>query len=404
MITISNRPKDYSPAFNSLMFEFTSDQTAQPNFFYYILCTDELTGFTQVYKKPVEQGSFQYFDASVFAADFIESELRPTTGNPLSYGFKTYNLVRPITVNIGESYDGSPEIHSGTDEVVNVWNASLYKRDFFTYQEAEWIFELGSPAILSSLVDEDVYEDYSTFIHLINKGSSGFVGLKIESLSNTGSVLQTSYIPNPYYGESPVEHEYLCIDVGVRSLSLINSGLVTGTYPPLAANAYAYNVYVGDSDSPSVYTLKKTYTIKTCSNFDVYVIHYLARSGAFDTIVFDKNTYRSIDVTKEEFDQYYYQQANISNNENSQAFGVTKQTNVVEEETLNLNTGWITADQRAKYAELISSTLCYWDRGTDGMLEVRPTKRSWDVTKRVKGKKENLFCEFKIASKESRQR
>jgi hypothetical protein len=406
MITITAQPKDYTPSGNSIYFEFNSNQTAQPDFVYVVKLTDVISGFEQFYRLPVQSDISEdvKFDVMSFAKSFCESELQPTIGNPISYGWKNYNRMRTITVNIGESYGGSPTpvYYPGTDIDIKVWNGALYKSVFFNYQESDLIFSNGNPAILSSLLTEYVYDTHSSFIHVLDPLNE-FGGVRIVSRDVNGNVIQTSNIDNPYLGSSPFESDYLCLDVGLRSLNLISSGLVTGSYPPVSSNAYLYQVSVYDTQSPPTYTLKKTFIIKDCINFTPYAVHYLSRTGSFDTCLFDRNSFKSTEIDRQEYDSYYFQRANPSNLENSQAYGVTKSTNIIEQESYTLNTGYITNEERLKYTQLISSPLVYLDLGASGLLEIIPVKRQWDVTPKVRGKKENLSCEFRVASKESRQ-
>ena len=121
-ITILSKPTDtpylgYVPCYNNQWFVASSTNTGQPNFKYYIVVTDFITGYSVTEKfLPNPSGKLQ-FDASKF------SELLMTNYIPVNqYGFQQNTSIRKIRVNIGEIYGSTlpGTIYSGTDIDYNV--------------------------------------------------------------------------------------------------------------------------------------------------------------------------------------------------------------------------------------------------------------------------------------------
>ena len=178
-ITILSKPTDtpylgYVPCYNNQWFVASSTNTGQPNFKYYIVVTDFITGYSVTEKfLPNPSGKLQ-FDASKF------SELLMTNYIPVNqYGFQQNTSIRKIRVNIGEIYGSTlpGTITSGTNIDYIVWNGSLEMLTFSKYNSKNYTWDLSTnpsinyPNLLSDLADDYTYNNRSNFLYwMVPKG------------------------------------------------------------------------------------------------------------------------------------------------------------------------------------------------------------------------------------------
>jgi hypothetical protein len=381
-ITILSKPTDalyygYVPCYNNQWFVASSSQIAAANFKYYIVVTDILSGYSVTEKfLPNPSGKLQ-FDASKF------SELLMTNYIPVNvYGFQQNTSIRKIRVNIGEIYGSTlpGTIYSGSDIDYNVWNGSLEMLTFSQYNSKNYTWDLSTtpnlnyPVLLSDLADDYTFNNRSNFLYwMVLEGQTDLPKIYLRTYNAAGSVLNTYTITNSYNAlTSPSVGYYrnnmVCIDVGKKGIDGINASYLTGVE--------YYDIMAEINSETSPFKIKR-YTIKCSPRFDVYTLHYLSNTGAYETLHCSKVSELNSTKTSTTFKRSPWTVvSNVMTLDYSVA--VEQPTIVNVQNGLKLNSDWVTKAELLKYKDLFSSPDVKLDLGTaQGYASVKVTNGTY---------------------------
>ena len=340
-ITILSKPTDtpylgYVPCYNNQWFVASSSQTASANFKYYIVVTDILSGYSVTEKfLPNPSGKLQ-FDASKF------SELLMTNYIPVNvYGFQQNTSIRKIRVNIGEIYGSTlpGTIYSGTDIDYNVWNGSLEMLTFSKYNSKNYTWDLSTnpsinyPNLLSDLADDYTYNNRSNFLYwMVLEGQTDLPKIYLRTYNAAGSVLNTYTITNGYNTTGAYQTNMVCIDVGKKGIDGINASYLVGVE--------YYDIMAEVSSELAPFKIKR-YTIKCSPRFDVYTLHYLSTTGAYETLHCSKVSELNSTKTSTTFKRSPW--TNVSNVMTLDYSVAVEQPTIVNVQNgLKLNSDWVT--------------------------------------------------------------
>jgi len=375
-ITILSKPTDalyygYVPCYNNQWFVASSSQTASANFKYYIVVTDLLSGYSVTEKfLPNPSGKLQ-FDASKF------SELLMTNYIPVNvYGFQQNTSIRKIRVNIGEIY-GSPlpgTITSGTDIDYIVWNGSLEMLTFSQYNSKNYTWDLSTtpnlnyPVLLSDLADDYTFNNRSNFLYwMMLEGQTDLPKIYLRTYNASGTVLNTYTITNSV-STGTYRTNMVCIDVGKKGIDGINATYLTGVE--------YYDIMAEINSETAPFKIKR-YTIKCSPRFDVYTLHYLSTTGAYETLHCSKVAELNSTKTSTTFKRSPW--TNVSNVMTLDYSVAVEQPTIVNVQNgLRLNSDWVTKAELLKYKDLFSSPDVKLDLGTaQGYASVKVTNGSY---------------------------
>jgi hypothetical protein len=381
-ITILSKPTDalyygYVPCYNNQWFVASSSQTASANFKYYIVVTDILSGYSITEKfLPNPSGKLQ-FDASKF------SELLMTNYIPVNvYGFQQNTSIRKIRVNIGEIYGSTlpGTIYSGTDIDYIVWNGSLEMLTFSQYNSKNYTWDLSTtpnlnyPVLLSDLADDYTYNNRSNFLYwMVLEGQTDLPKIYLRTYNAAGSVLNTYTITNSYNAlTSPSVGYYrnnmVCIDVGKKGIDGINASYLVGVE--------YYDIMAEVSSETAPFKIKR-YTIKCSPRFDVFTLHYLSTTGAYETLHCSKVSELNSTKTSTTFKRSPW--TNVSNVMTLDYSVAVEQPTIVNVQNgLKLNSDWVTKAELLKYKDLFSSPDVKLDLGiAQGYASVKVTNGTY---------------------------
>ena len=375
-ITILSKPTDalyygYVPCYNNQWFVASSSQTAAANFKYYIVVTDILSGYSVTEKfLPNPSGKLQ-FDASKF------SELLMTNYIPVNvYGFQQNTSIRKIRVNIGEIYGSTlpGTIYSGTDIDYNVWNGSLELLTFSQYNSKNYTWDLSTtpnlnyPVLLSDLADDYTFNNRSNFLYwMMLEGQTDLPEIFLKTYNASGTLLNTYTITNSV-STGTYRTNMVCIDVGKKGIDGINASYLVGVE--------YYEIHAKVSAELASFKIKK-YTIKCSPRFDVYTLHYLSNTGAYETLHCSKVSELNSTKTSTTFKRSPW--TNVSNVMTLDYSVAVEQPTIVNVQNgLKLNSDWVTKAELIKYKDLFSSPDIKLDLGTaQGYASVKVTNGSY---------------------------
>jgi len=375
-ITILSKPTDtpylgYVPCYNNQWFVASSSQTAAANFKYYIVVTDFITGYSVTEKfLPNPSGKLQ-FDASKF------SELLMTNYIPVNvYGFKQNSSIRKIRVNIGEIYGSTlpGTIYTGTNIDYIVWNGSLEMLTFSQYNSKNYTWDLSTnpnlnyPVLLSDLADDYTFNNRSNYLYwMMLEGQTDLPEIYVKTYNAAGTLLNTYTITNSV-STGTYESNMVCIDVGKKGIDGINSSWLTGVE--------YYEIHAKVSPELASFKIKK-YTIKCSPRFDVYTLHYLSTTGAYETLHCSKVSELNSTKTSTTFKRSPW--TNVSNIMTLDYSVAVEQPTIVNVQNgLKLNSDWVTKAELLKYKDLFSSPDVKLDLGTaQGYASVKVTNGTY---------------------------
>lgn len=383
-VTNYQQPDAYTPSDNPQDFVSLSNQIAVSDFTYRVICTDLITSETQTYNpKQWPSNGRLVFPARNFAKKYIRNYVPNNV-----YGFQLcVDAIRKIRVNVGEYY--SAAYVAGTNYEYIIWNGVLRALDWVDYDQTDFVYNhfttnlkyLSSlPASTGYLMGtRTTYSDTSLFIYVLSSQVFDFQALEIKTYNSAGTLLGTSEIANPYQGSATYTDKYVAIDIGHKGLTQIASGLVTGTYPIMTASVAYYlitDVTVTGSPPAVPSTLIARVDVECEPVYDVYTLHYKAKSGNFETLHFSK-----LSEHTETIEKSYYRKN--PNDLASNTYLYTKFTqwetalSSTGTDTFVINTDWLTPTQVAAHREIVSSKEVYIDYGsTIGLVPVKVLNNS----------------------------
>lgn len=416
-ITILSQPQAYMPVYNPHQWVSSSNQTGQPNFKYYITVTDLISSESLVYQFDADLSGLCKFNSATFAETFV------TQINPDGlYGFqKNTGAIRKIRVNIGERYGTTPTTYPGSDVDYIVWNGIYDFLDFPAFQYfnnsppgaayyypltngLNTSFTLGSTTDFMTY-DEKTFEDKRSYLYFLNTPSSGnnLTTIMIKGYDANGNLLSNTEITNPY---SDIGADYknglTFIDVGYKGLENMPAGQVTaGTYPiPVSTFAY-YTI----TDTGSIFgnTLLRKYTIECEPMYDVITVHYLAKKGQFETINCSKLSERTASKTSVEFKQFPWYLNGSNKFVYDRGAQVEKTLNVEVQDSIKVNTDWLSEADMTRLKECFSSPLVYMDDGV-GLVPVKVSDSAYTEKRKYNEKMLQVSFNLQYSHSNLRQR
>ena len=137
-ITINQQPKSFTPSDNPIVWTFSSNQTAQPNFVYVVkvYINDTLISNELVFP---DNGIYGRYDASNHASNYCNL---PTIGSAIVADAANYCKVR---ITIVERYGATPTDGAsvvGTNRIA--WKAKMFDTDFINWNPTPYTYGSGA--------------------------------------------------------------------------------------------------------------------------------------------------------------------------------------------------------------------------------------------------------------------
>ena len=404
-ITVHTTPQSYQPAYNGAFWVASSTNVAQPNFKYYIVVTDLITSATRTYYIEPRPDNKLVFNSSLFAELYVQNYIPKNV-----YGFQLCsNAVRKIRVNIGERYGTTPADYTGTNQDYIVWNGIVDYLDEPSFNYTSFVYDAPNTNIkyLTHLYDRKTYSGKSLFLYALTSKANDLGKLIIKTYDSSNNLLGTSNIANPYVASTTYTDKYLCIDIGHKGLSNISAGSVSGTYP-IITNSVAYYT-IEDQTTTGVFPATAT-TVTSLMRVDIdcepkysaYVIHYLAKSGSFETLNCSKVSETSYTKNSTTFKQLPYTLSSNVWSYNTYT-SVEKQQTVNTQKNLKLQTEWLTPTEFSYHKEILDSPEIYLDMGT-ALYSIKLTDNGYLENKKENTKLKNLELNFAFTHTNTRQR
>lgn len=403
-VTVTQTPFTYNPASNDQFFSASSNQTAQPNFNFYITATvffnNGAAWTSQNYIERYANGpdGFVRFNARHLTESYIK-HLFEYVG--ISNWRELVNSLIKVTINIGEEYGATPVIYPGVNTTIYNWNASL---TFLTMQSGgfiqnNYVCQNGSTfPLLNDLPD---LKTTSLSVNLINLLSfTDNVITKATITSTDGVSTATFDIANPFFASGNWYDAYIRLNVGPAYLAAIGGVNWIG----IPGTTYTVDFY----DNPVTVRRKRitlSYT-DVCSRYDKYQMIYLNSKGAFDWFIFEMISTSDTRITRTNVRHQPYSDPTLAGIWSYDSLGRTDFTlSTSYQDSIKLNSDWMTAAQLLKLKDLVTSPVVYLQDLTTGLVYAVNNKDTVYIKKRkFNDKLLNLEINVAFANLEFRQR
>jgi len=370
-ITFHTQPQVFTPGSNPVVWTFSSDETAQPNFSYIVevYINAILHSTHQVFQ---QNGIYAKFNASEIARGLLSSPLI-TDGTLVTLYSSAFDLVN---IKVYEQYGTPPAIEANaTSDSKYVFNAALRHQDFVNWDYLDYNVATTNPlTTISYLTSWPRSRKYlcglneKIFLGVICND----IGLKIDvRLYNAANTQIASSLNNTI-----ILSALTVLDASPQTLidntSLTSGDFTTCVYYTVRIKASGIGAYPGTTEVFSIYIDTE------CQRYPSRRLHWLNKFGVWDSFTFDLV---STDSTKVEGNRYEKEKG-VWDDENyvyplyqGEATTFSKRA----EDTLTLNSDWIKEDvQQWLVRELYESPKVYLE--SDGNFEpVNVTNASYKL-------------------------
>jgi len=227
---------------------------------------------------------------------------------------------------------------------------------------------------------------------------------RVRAYNSSGTQIQNTYIVNPYATITVVGHRMLSCPSGPINLNLIpNASLLITTQNEgnIIPSTTAY--YTIETRGASGSSIPVRYNIvDVCTKYESYRIHFLNKLGGFDSFTFDLLSRENNTIERKKYRRNLgaYSGATYVYND-LQRSNIIYDTQV--NETMVLNSNWITDAEAVWLEELLSSPITYME-SANGIEVINITDSAYEVKKRVNDKLFNLQINIEKTYIKTRQR
>lgn len=268
-VTIHQTPDSYTPSDNPIVWVFSSDQTAQNNFYYLIkvFVNDTQVG-EEVYFP--ESGIYARFDGSSYASNACNI---PTISDDLLADANNYCELR---ITVVERY-GDPVADGASSAASNIvaWKAKMNDEDFVNWSSSGYVYGDPGTFLTSYPQTPAVRRDNEDFRLLFINGEQNITDFKVELFDNDDNSIVSDTV-------NFTATSFQLLIVNVSPAAIIASGLAISSanfdqaaYYKVSANSLAgLTEYQIDINEETYYSTYKR-------------VHFLAEWGNIDSYSFD---------------------------------------------------------------------------------------------------------------------
>jgi len=404
-VTILQEPLQYTPVYNDLNFLCSSTNVAQPNFNY--IFDVKINGSTVSRHRIPKNVSNNYglFNAKRIAENYLTQVF---AYNNVSVFYWTSGILS-LQVEVREEYGSTPTISSlqATSSLVYAWIAALDAPEWVDYSVTDYRIlstETGVSQHLTNNLTQNIKLTEKAWTYVLAGDNNAVDTFRVRAYNSAGSQIQNTYIVNPYATITVVGHRMLSCPSGPINLNLIpNASLLITTQNEgnIIPSTTAY--YTIETRGASGSSIPVRYNIvDTCTKYESYRIHFLNKLGGFDSFTFDLLSRDNNTIERKKYRRNLgaYSGATYVYND-LQRSNIIYDTQV--NETMVLNSNWITDAEAAWLEELLSSPITYME-SANGIEVINITDSAYEVKKRVNDKLFNLQINIEKTYIKTRQR
>lgn len=285
-VTIHTTPEDFTPSDNPVQWTFSSDQTAQPNFYY--LVKVYVNDVLYANEGPIypESGIYARYDASHIASDNCNT---PTISDDIVLDANNYCKIK---ITVVERY-GDPVADGASTAASNItcWKASMRKDDFVDWDASDYIPTGGADgAWITNYPTYPKVKRTAEEMRLLMINNENSVTLVFKLYDSAGSVVATDT-----YGFTATSYELLIVNctpsVIVTETSITSANFTNSAYYTVSTTGVLMPEYRIDlSDDCTYDTYKRIHFLSSWGSIESYSFNLITRfSGDVKSHGYEKN-------------------------------------------------------------------------------------------------------------------
>lgn len=394
---------EFYPANNVMLYTLSSTNTGQSNFRY---IADVYVNGSSDYNRIEVVAHPTYSSGVVDISGIVQTFL---TGNPEdnTTTFKQCgNHVCSYVVQFGEQYGASSGVTTYPDltsKTAYAYNGVFNPIEYLSYNPNIWRL---SDVFSQWLTDNPRIEVTTTDklnIGFLNKTTNEGKYLQVDSYDAAGSFQDSVTILNPYNTISANADMSIDVNVGYAwLLSLTNADLATGSTPFVGVDTSYYILTMKDSVSGQSSENLRVYVVDQCTKGTPVRFKFMNNYGKYDYFTFLGATKKNTDIKRNNYksDSYKWSSAGYSGNSRNRG---TTQFETKLDDTINVQSDWITQAQSVWLEQLFTSPDVYVYSGTD-LIAVNIIDSSYQTKYEASEQLFNLSLSFKYNYNRVRQR
>lgn len=404
-ITVYNKPSNYAPAYNQMIFTLSSTNVTQPNFRYiadiYVNGSSDYTRL-EVGKNPTNSSGV--FDISGIIQNYLSRDAEDNTT-----GFKTCgNSIVSYDVKFGEQYGASSGITNYTNlntQSGYAFNAVFDPISFLDYTKNKYSLYNSSSKFLT-----DCPNILTRVGEKLNIGylvqSTGQIYLQIKVYTVTGTLQKTVVVLSSYDYANVAEYS-LNANVSYDYLNSLTTGdLNSGTAPIFNTSSSYYTIQMFFSDDPSVFAavseVKRITIDEYCSKYSPIRFKFMNNYGKYDYYTFTGAKTKNTNIKRNTYKSNPNQWSGVNYNYSQMSRGLNQYETVLDD-TITINSDWITEAESVWLEQLVTSPDVYIYENSN-LVSVNITNANYETKYEASQQLFNLVISFTYSQNRKRQR
>jgi len=378
-VTIETEPQNFSFTSNPCVFTFSTTNSAQDAFSFYIELTvnGSVHSYHQVF---TESSNYGKFDCSEVLRTIVSSDLVPSGAYQVPYT----NAICTYSIRVREKY-GDPPALTGSwyaSNTVKAINGALRHTDWIDYDYTDYDVTTQVDKTFLMLTDFPRSETYwcglteSMFVGAICSDTTADIVVKLYDVNDSAINADTTAITIP-------TNDFFVFDVSPTSI-IANTTIISGDFD----SCYYYEVHISATGG-GAYTgnseLFRIYIDNECSQYTSRRLHWLNKFGVWDSYSFILYSEESTRIQSSDYirEKGAWDSSNdwVYNKSQGQNRSYTKTSTDV----MKLNSDWIKQDKQQWLVQsLIESPIVYLEDSYNVFEPVVVNEKSFKKKQRIR--------------------
>lgn len=404
-ITVYNTPASYAPAYNQMIFTLSSTNVTQTNFRYiadiYVNGSSDYTRL-EVGKNPTNSSGV--FDISGIVQNYLSRDAEDNTTT-----FKQCeNSIVSYEVKFGEQYGASSGITNYTNLTSSTgyaYNGVFDPLTFLDYSVNKYVLQNSSSQFLSDYPSKfETRTGEKMILGFMTDAANEANTLEIISYIDEGAVSKTVTILNPYRSLTNIKDRSINVRVDIDFInSLVLGDLNSGTVPVLLNNWEYYDIRIKNSGGTIVSETIRIYPGEDiCSKYDPIRFKFMNNYGKYDYYTFTGAKTKNTNIKRNTYKSNPNEWSGVNYNYSRMSRGLNQYETILDD-TITINSDWITEAESVWLEQLITSPDVYIYEGSN-LVSVNITNSSYETKYEASQQLFNLVISFTYSQNRKRQR
>ena len=403
-ITIYNTPNSYAPVYNQMIFTLSSTNVAQSNFRYiadiYVNGSSDYTRL-EVGRNP--SNNYGTFDVAGIIQNFLTRDFEDNTTTFKQCG----NSIAYYEVKFGEQYGAS----SGITNYPNLTTSSGYcfngvfsPLDFLDFQTNTYVLQNSSSQFLTDRPTFESRTGEKLILGFMTDAANEAKFLEIITYYDEGTIFNTVTVANPYASISNRQDRSINVRVDYDWLtSLVNADLSSGSTPIFVVNWEYYDIRIKNSTGAIVSETIRIYPGEDiCSKYTPIRFKFMNNYGKYDYYTFTGAMTKNTNIKRNTYKSNPNQWSGTNYNYSTTSRGLSQYETVLDD-TITINSDWITEDESIWLEQLVTSPDVYIYDGSN-LVSVNITDSTYQTKYEASQQLFNLVVSFTYSQNRKRQR